>query len=273
MEWGATVGLAEMHLSVASGERHDGTASTGANWTGGNTLVIASNNILKVIEWWVFKDFGGLSTEKFAVRLGQNTGGEDIIHGCVVDGGTSPHATASGFIDDRPNKNFHNNIILNLTGATGGRGMVNVYAEVDYRHNTVYNCRIGIQGVDVATDSLALANLSFDCTTSDFTGTFHADSTDNTSSDLTAPGSDSVTSATASDYFVSLTSGSEDLKQKAGAPSEDDAADLGTTPTHINDDIIGRDRDAEGDTWDRGAHELPPAVSLSPQLTLLGVGA
>ena len=55
--------------------------------------------------------------------------------------------------------------------------------------------------------------------------------------------------------FVSTTGGSEDLHITADSVCVDAGTDLGTaggTQTDIN----GRDRDAEGDTWDIGAHEL-----------------
>ena len=55
--------------------------------------------------------------------------------------------------------------------------------------------------------------------------------------------------------FVSTTAGSEDLHITADSVCVDAGTDLGTaggTQTDIN----GRDRDAEGDTWDIGAHEL-----------------
>ena len=72
------------------------------------------------------------------------------------------------------------------------------------------------------------------------------------SSDATASG---VTSVTTADQFVSTTGGSEDLHLKAGSDAIDAGTDLGTSPTGVNIDIDGRDRDAEGDTWDIGAHE------------------
>ena len=54
---------------------------------------------------------------------------------------------------------------------------------------------------------------------------------------------------------MSTTGGSEDLHLKAGADAIDAGTDLGTTPTGVNYDIDGRDRDAEGDVWDIGADE------------------
>ena len=47
--------------------------------------------------------------------------------------------------------------------------------------------------------------------------------------------------------------------------------DLVTTPTYVNIDIDGRDRDAAGDTWDIGADEFVAANFIS-HMPLLGTG-
>jgi len=71
------------------------------------------------------------------------------------------------------------------------------------------------------------------------------------------------------------TVGSEDLHLKAQSDAIDAGTDLGTTPSGVEIDINGRDRDSQGDTWDQGAHEFvgdtpPPTggpVSNWPALT------
>ena len=78
----------------------------------------------------------------------------------------------------------------------------------------------------------------------------------NLSSDATASGTGSLTNKAAADQFVSVVVGSEDLHLKSGADAIDAGTDLGTTPTGVNIDIDGRDRDAQGDTWDMGADEF-----------------
>ena len=61
-----------------------------------------------------------------------------------------------------------------------------------------------------------------------------------------------------------------DYHLKITASAANAGTDLGTSPTGVNLDIDGRDRDALNDTWDIGADEYggPPRGSLS----LLGVG-
>jgi len=84
-----------------------------------------------------------------------------------------------------------------------------------------------------------------------------------------APGSNSLQNQTLAQVaFVSTTFGSEDLHLTSDSVCVDAGADLGTN-VDSNYDIDGRDRDAEGDTWDIGADEFtetvdPPAVSAGP---------
>ena len=73
------------------------------------------------------------------------------------------------------------------------------------------------------------------------------------------------------DQFVSTTGGSEDLHLKAGADAIDAGTDLGTSPDGVEIDIDGRDRDAEGDTWDIGADEYE-AVAGGRKAFILGGG-
>ena len=76
----------------------------------------------------------------------------------------------------------------------------------------------------------------------------------NLSSDATAAGTGSLTNKSASDQFESIIS-SIDLHLKSGADAINAGTDLGTTPSGVEIDIDGRDRDSEGDTWDMGADE------------------
>ena len=74
--------------------------------------------------------------------------------------------------------------------------------------------------------------------------------------DTTATGTGSITNLDAADQFISTTIGSEDLHLLSTSDLIEAGTDLGTSPTNINIDINGRDRDAQGDVWDIGAHEF-----------------
>lgn len=60
--------------------------------------------------------------------------------------------------------------------------------------------------------------------------------------------------------FVSTTAGSEDLHIQSSSVCAEAGVDLGTT-NDVNIDINGRDRDAQGDTWDIGAHQVSEAAA------------
>jgi len=70
-----------------------------------------------------------------------------------------------------------------------------------------------------------------------------------TSATSDATGSAGLINLTETDQFVSTA----DSHIKSGSDLIDTGTDLGAT---FNIDIDGRDRDAEGDTWDVGCHEL-----------------
>jgi hypothetical protein len=84
------------------------------------------------------------------------------------------------------------------------------------------------------------------------------------SSDDTADddgGSGHVLSVTTANQFVSTVGGSEDLHLKAGSDCIGVGTDLATTPTDVNIDINGANRDALAATvWDIGAHQYEQAA-------------
>ena len=78
----------------------------------------------------------------------------------------------------------------------------------------------------------------------------------NASEDTTAPGTGSLTEITVANQYVSTTGGSEDLHvQDADADIVDAGTDLVATPSGVEIDIDGVDRNAGGQVWDIGAHE------------------
>ena len=86
---------------------------------------------------------------------------------------------------------------------------------------------------------------------------------DDTTTDATykAPGTNSLQDQTLAQIaFVSTTAGSEDLHIQSSSVCAEAGVDLGTT-NEVNIDINGRDRDAEGDTWDIGAHQVSEAAA------------
>ncbi len=84
----------------------------------------------------------------------------------------------------------------------------------------------------------------------------------NLSSDATASGTGSLINKTSANQFVSTTGGSEDLSLKSGADAIGAGVDLGTTPSGVEIDIKGRNRDAQGDIWDMGSHQFVSGATV-----------
>ena len=68
-----------------------------------------------------------------------------------------------------------------------------------------------------------------------------------------------IVEETHTNAFSSSIKSDPNLHLKSVSTCIDEGVDLGTTPTNVEIDIDGRDRDDKGDTWDLGADEYAPA--------------
>lgn len=90
---------------------------------------------------------------------------------------------------------------------------------------------------------------------------------DNASDDATAFGTGSLTSIVRGNNLTDPDNG--DFRPlNDSAPIFGVGEDLGTTPTGVNIDITGRDRDALGDSWSMGAYQLSSGGSVAPSITI-----
>ncbi len=210
-----------------------------------------------------------------------------LIHGChntVVGDGNGYGVIGAG----SQYSYIHNNIIYDCSGRLRTPGILGANNGI-VCNNTVH--KIGMTYTSYAGDGSREA-IGIECVASCVyknniaVGTYFADDghdhekydylanggdvgTYNISGDSTASGSNSFTGKTADSLFVSTTSGSEDLHLKDESAAlaagddlgtgftvgSDSSAGSSTYGTAINVDIDGRDRDAEGDTWDIGADQ------------------
>jgi hypothetical protein len=281
---GGTVGLNSATVRAATGEGHDGTAGSGVRMLAstGRLWAITGTGLpyhLEHIELdWNGKGVGGTWT---SLQMNANTASHVssfkrlLLHDCrnlspghhnYVFRQTLGHADVLNCIvyDISTTKNncvgiqqthastafdIHNCTVHNVTNSSGG---------------TAY----GISWNDISAFTVQ-NTIATDSDDGDFNGTSsNATEQYNLSSDATAAGTGSLTSKTAANQFVSTTGGSEDLHLKSGADAIDAGTDQGTTPAGVEIDIDGRDRDAEGDTWDIGAHEFvaAPAGTILPHM-------
>lgn len=285
--------LGSITLTVLSHARHDGTAGTGAGLrftsSGSDSsysqhIYIASSNI--TIKWLEI-DGTGASSVAAAMHFVSNAGADvgnvhirnNLMYGLDQKGGgiptravriETPSDTVTGTCS------ILNNIIYDIEPSTpSGGDCVGIFAAGGRSENSIYvynntlNKIVGTataggtqgygRGIQGGANTYVKNNIVSDVTSTVteacYFGTFHSSSDYNLSTDDTASGSNSIRSAILNNIYSSP-SGTVDLHLKAGSPAAGVGVDLGTSPTGVNIDIDGRDRDAEGDTWDIGADQF-----------------
>jgi len=288
IDGGGIVGLDGVTLTVAEGERHDGTAGSGARIINTSSTLISSPSSsppFKIEDLELNNNGSGkkcvsltqsshVSMKRVAKRL--------LIHNVyntLNDNVYAVYITRGASI--------LNSIIYNITNATtitdkysvGIYSAIVPYASVYINNNTIYNIIRDSNGngygiyIGSSTNFKVNNNISVDIvgTTTGSKLAYKyttATSSNNLSSDDTADdagGTGHLINKSSANQFVSIVSGSEDLHLKAGADAIDAGVDLGTTPTGVNIDINGYDRDANGVVWDIGAHEY---VSTTTPITV-----
>lgn len=252
-------------LTVPVAERHDGTAGTGARLvysSGGGNILAITGGPATTVEWI---ELGSTATANrgLYVSIASFVLSHSIIHN-ISNVGLADGVRIEAI------STIHNSIIYAVSNtASDGTDAACLRVSGGTQSNcTIYGCTndngsgdsLGLSGASTTTTkNMVVAGVggttsgsALDYTTSGSWGT----SDYNASEDATAPdGGNSITTASDSD-FVSVVGGSEDLHLASGAVEIDAGVDLGTTPTDVNYDINNRDRDAEGDVWDMGCHEL-----------------
>lgn len=274
---GGTVGLNQALLTVPSAERHDGTEGTGVrNVRTATNTTIFDVAVLFDIEW-IEIDANG-NNAVYCVYWNYNSTTRRFLANCIIHGVTQTTSSIIyGIRNNLASPIFRNLVVYDINQTTnaqcyGIRASVGAARDEDVINCTVHDVNstqgasvIGIEYADHADNAVQ------NCIVTDSVGTgsdfdyfpstnVNATVSHNLSSDTTSTGTGSLASKTAANQFVSTTGGSEDLHLKSGADAIDAGTDLGTTPAGVEIDIDGRDRDAEGDTWDIGAHEFvaPP---------------
>ena len=303
--------LGSITLTVAESVRHNGTAgsgaglrftSSGAQSAYSQWVYVESSNI--TIEWLEWDGTGASSSaiaQHFFSTVENDVGNihlkNNLMYGLDQKGGgiatrairlETPSDTVTATCS------ILNNILYDIDPSTpSGGDCTGIYAIGGRAENAIYvynNTVHHIVGTGTASGLLGygrgihssshtyvtnniVSDVTAPVTADDFYGNEHADSDYNLSTDTTAPGSNSVTSATLADIYESAT-GTINLHLKSGSPAIDAGTDLGTSPTGVNIDIDGRNRDSEGDTWDIGADEyVVNGIEVAPTAAALEAAA
>jgi len=297
--------LNSVKLTVAAGNRHDGTAESGALL---KPTSAATHNvgIIKIarddftIEWLdISLDSLDSTTTNKGISIDSGSGNCTIRNMLIHDkggnpGSTGPFAVTSGqSLTTSESWHFLNNIIYSfIETSNDSAGAFNMRAFKGNLHicnNTIYklksqggskdavamrfgdgthiqatiknNIVAGLDEGDIAAaywmDEVPNSNRVLNSATnlSDNTADSAKDAED---FDVNKNDSTALTGKTLGEIaFVSTTAGSEDLHITEDSICVDAGTDLGTTGG-VQTDINGRDRDAQADTWDIGAHEFAP---------------
>ena len=265
-------------LTAADGEEHDGTANSGVRWQASTDRVICTSGAMPLVISWIEFDFNGNDSSQYdsMIHLASVTPNVHEIRNCLLHDYVGL-SNAYGVYLAEPSRALNNIVYDNGKTHSKDRSVYGIVVasssgdEGSIYNNTVYkiysdNGASPCAGIAV-NDNVVIKNAinNIVCgttgTTSGAINDFVYAGANNTfdynlSSDDSLPdGLHNVESKLASNQFVSTTDGSEDLHLKSGADAIGAGTDLGTTPSGVEIDIDGRDRDAEGDTWDIGADQ------------------
>lgn len=257
-----------IQLTAADGQKHDGTAGSGVVIKPSST----SSYIINVQEPNVdisFLELNGNGTGRYGFFLNTSTSGcvlrNSLIHNIRS---TSTSGGTVSVMRNRTGMTFMNNFVFNCTsGSTGGMRVHDTEASVI---TNIYNCTyyyLPVQDDEEGTAFLFYQTLRTSGANAKniLAYRYHSFSQDPIIAGATADywgavgAISNVTNLTAEAYadaFVDTSTSDPDLHLKTGTDLIGAGVDLGTTPTNVNLDIDGGDRDAAGTAWDLGADQF-----------------
>jgi hypothetical protein len=264
-------GLNSITLTVATSDRHDGTAGTGVRMVSNSQISVFSDKNVN-ISWIEMNQSGTTYGSSFSMVYVHNNSYYQKISNMLLHDATSassiyPISVKYG------HPTLANNIVYNVThtGPYRGYGIhTSTYRESHAYNNTVYNIQ-GTHpssaynfGIDITNNYNIKNNISVAVGSAIYSGCFAQAATSNTSnnmsSDTTAPGSNSLTEVTTANQFVSIVAGSEDLHLASGSEAVGAGVNLGSSDPVVQYDIDGAYR---GTVWDMGADQTPATVTKS----------
>lgn len=263
-------------LSVASAERHDGTAGNGARVVRTGAGTVLKSEVEMTFEWLEL-DVNGQTANPYTIEI-KTTGEACTVKNIIAHDAVTTFSFSSLLTLNARNVTslLLNSIIYDLAGTNTNVSGVEANTHNDSAskvfNTTIHNISavgaicFGYTGSTQANrdvQNVIATDTTAGTTAKDHGGVAGTES-HNLSSDATASGTGSLINKTAADQYISTTGGSEDFHLKATADAVDAGVDKGTTPSGVQFDIDNRDRDAEGDTWDMGADEFVSVVSFIP---------
>ena len=296
---------ASVTLKADASVRHTGLAGTGARISISTNVEYAVGSTVAALnctyEWLEIRATGagvigtGISITSFSSGK-MTTVRNCILHdnGLPAGGSAAFRACAIGGLPGAANGSFsgsariHNTVIYTWrSGSTIEACGIGIPGG-GVRDVQVINCTVdgidvtggtagNVAGIRVANTSThvvkncVVTNIGSNTTTGTrtnyTTSVSSATCSNNASADTSAPGTSAQTSINRTNTFNDPTNG--DFR-----PLNDSVVifatgvDLATTPTGVNVDLTGRDRDSQGDTWSMGPYQVSIGGSVSPVITI-----
>ncbi|KPJ58250.1 MAG: hypothetical protein AMJ46_14485, partial [Latescibacteria bacterium DG_63] len=232
---------------VGVSQRHDGTWGTGFRMT-----PASGNNAIQVCEDYVrIEGIAVYVNNTSAISVNDtyasfSTNNDVRISHCLLTGtGSSSRALWASDTGGNLKLTMWNTIAYNH----GSRGFyfdnVTAYCyNCTAYNNAAYGFHRDTAGTVILKNCISMAH-----TSNDYVGTFDASSDYNMSSDASAPGTHSLHNRSASDNFVSISAGSEDLHLKYGADA------IGKGINLLSSFTTDIDGEVRSNPWDIGADE------------------
>ena len=247
-----------MHLTVAVGQRHDGTAGTGVVLDGANTpQSIRLEDDFTVVEWLEIKRVTGAGAQAAIVASSPNL----LITHVLIHDFFDPVGATSGIraLNSTSSYTVRNSIIydgdqfgIRNQGPIGVVQNTTIYGMTDSGVG-VFNA----SGTVTVTNTISLGNSSLAFQNLDTMTGSHNMSDNATAFSGFASDPDAITGATSANEFVDDTVATADLHLKLGAQALDAGTDL--SPAFVID--IDAQIRLWGAQWDMGADERPTASS------------
>ena len=263
-----TFDLSSITLTAAFPDRHDGTAGSGVVIKPSSTSsyairVAESNTTVSFIE------MNGNASGYLGLWTHASETGIVFRNNLVHNFGSSSGASADVYVMKNNNVvTLMNNFVFNNTSGSSADLFVH-HSSTSYVtyifNNTYYYNNVGdnssndgyiFHGTLNNSGSVAknIVILRYD---DSYWNAKHASATlDYWGAVGAITGVSNVTTDTYANAFLDTSTSDPDLHLKTGTNFIDAAVDLGTSPTNVEIDINGNNRDSSGVTWDLGAHEF-----------------
>jgi hypothetical protein len=290
IDGGGTIGLDSITLTSSSavGNRHNGNKGTGAvirrSSATKDLVLYAGNSTVDTMtfSWIEFDGDDDVTSNGNDKSLVKSSGATELYlqNNIFHSWGAGQDSTTNFTFKLEGTKNIvTNNFVFNMNGGNGHTWHVFYGHPTTAREQLVLNNTFfDIDRESVSTNSYMFSYMDTHASSrirnniilDDNLGAIAGAGTKDGSSVLDYLGYDAssvtgfsnVVEDTAANALSSSVKSDPNLHLKAVSTLIDEGVDLGTSPTNVDIDIDGRDRDAKGDTWDLGADEY-----TSPSIT------